>query len=251
MLADLGHGAGDEEAVDPGRGFQGLAQTAGRLEVEGQGDGAELQIQVQEHGLLLALLAEDPGQADRHGAGADTAARTDDGDPLGLLGFALGDLLNRLAGLLGPRDRGRQGLLGHRLDQVVGHAGADQLAVEADVVDRADADQLGLVGEGRGQRQHRRQRRVGLPEIDDHDPRRRHHLHQILQGLLGAAIEHERRGEHVTEHARDHIVRLTIVDKCNAVSVYAACRLWQAGLFSETHRSLVLSSSSFLTLSVR
>ena len=68
---------------------------------------------------------------------------------------------------------------------------------------------------------------------------------------LRAAIENHRRSEHVPEDSRHDAVGLVVVDEGHAVSVHAACRFRQCGLLSHTHRSLVLSCSSSLTLSVR
>src|SRR3546814_11208329 len=97
--------------------LQRRAQAARRLQVERQRDGAELEIEIDQRRLVLALLGQDPSEIDREGAGADAAARADPSDPRLLLGLgpAAIYLLQPLASIEGRA----QGFLGERIDGVV------------------------------------------------------------------------------------------------------------------------------------
>src|SRR3546814_13855632 len=108
--------------------LQRRAQAARRLQVERQRDGAELEIEIDQRRLVLALLGQDPSEIDREGAGADAAARADHSNPRLLLGRGLDDIyLLQLLGAIEGRD---QGFLGDWLHEVVAGAGIDDSSEE-------------------------------------------------------------------------------------------------------------------------
>jgi hypothetical protein len=109
----------------------------------------------------------------------------------------------------------RQRLLGNRLDQIVGHAGAGQLAIERDVVDLADADQARVLGERRGQRQHGAQRRTVVADVDDqHAGCRR--FGEEGEGVGGVPIAHHRLVEELLGYAGHDLMRLAVADEGDA-----------------------------------
>ena len=215
-VGHLGGSAGDEQAVDPGRVLEGLPQSAGRFLVERQGDGPEFEIQVDQGRPHAEVLGEQPAEVDRHGRGADPAPGAEDND----LARVLRHRGRRSAGaddrLLGALQRPGQGLLVHRLYQVVGHAGLGQLAVQRDVVDLADADQTGVFGESGGQRQHRAQRRVVVADVHDQHPRGRR-LGKKGERIGGVTVTHDRLVIELARDRRHDLLRLDIVHEGDAV----------------------------------
>ena len=133
-LAD--HRPVDEERVDPARMLQRLAQARRRLEVQRQGDGPELQVQIDQGHSASAPVRDGPGDTGRKHRGADAATRAADGDqpapPIALLtlGGALDDIQQRLL-YQSRRDR---------LDQIVADAVVDQVAEQSDVIAVTDGD---------------------------------------------------------------------------------------------------------------
>ena len=215
-LGQLRRGALDEEAVDTRRALERFAQARGRLEVGQQGNRPELEIEVDEGCMLLVLLTEQPGQVDRQAAGADPATRSDDRDPLDFVGVRRFLHGRRVVDRFLRARQGRgEGFFGYRLDQVVGDPRADHLAVQVDVVDGADADQPGILGEGGGQREHGGQRRRGIADIhDDHLGRRK--LGEVFQRLLAAAVGHHGRIEELRDHRFDDPVGLIVTHEGDA-----------------------------------
>ena len=78
-----------EQAVDPVRVLERLAQAVAGLEVERQRDGAELQVEVDQRDPPPPLMGDQPGDAGGHGGRADAAPGAGDRDQLAELVVAL------------------------------------------------------------------------------------------------------------------------------------------------------------------
>ena len=94
-----------------------------------------MQVEIDQRGALLTLLAEQPGTGNRGGGGPDSAPGSDKGHHFAKAA-AVGD--RRLLDF----QRAGQRLAVHRLYQVVGGARGQQIPEQADVVDRAEGEDL-------------------------------------------------------------------------------------------------------------
>ncbi len=214
LLPDLHGGAADEQAVDPARMLERLAQPVGGLHVEGEGDGAVLEIEVEQRRPALELVGDEPGAVDRERAGPDAAAGADQRHHRPALGDARLGGLGRA--LVQPAEGQVQRLLRHGLHQVLGHARFDHLAIERDVVGGADGDQLRLLGEGRDDRQQGGERAVRIAHVDD-EKLRSPALGQVFERLAAAAVPHPEIGEAQAADRGDRAMRLVVGDEGHAV----------------------------------
>ncbi len=158
----------EEDAVDPMGVCQGLAQPAGRLDIERQGAIAVLQIEIDEPYAALLLVGEIPGEIGSQSGRPDPAARADQGDDLAELLIdraALADAALRSQSLC-------QALARDRLHKVVADPRLYQIPIQLDIVVIAERDDRHPRLAHVGQIVYPRDRQINSAQIDDQGERR-------------------------------------------------------------------------------
>ncbi len=204
------HGRGQQLAVDALGVLEGLAQAAARLEVEAQGDIAEMEVEVHERRAQLAFLDKEPSRGDRQRRRADAAARTDKRKkpdrPRRVAAARLG---------IDPQCRRQctvEHLARYRLDEIIGNAQCRELAVKADIVDRPDGDkadqgaaQPGELGDGAG--------RIGdAGDIDEQNMRRRAGANRADRRVDAADLHASLQPAELGNRAADRLARHLVGD---------------------------------------
>jgi len=208
-VGGIDHCAADEQRVDALRVLNRLAQAPPRKQIQSQGAGAEVEIEIDKRGLQAELFGQRPGSADRDRAGADATANA------GYDGGATAFRLRFFAADIGwiPAQRIDQQFIRDRLDQVVDGTCRQDAAVERNIVLGSDCDhlfsrplnQVGDIADRVGRRRHIDDDRVGV-ELD------------LFQGLGDAAGHHLGRLQQAAIHqATKHVARVRIVrERLNA-----------------------------------
>jgi hypothetical protein len=195
----------DEKTVDAARILDRVGKAAARLEVEAEGAGPEMDVEVEQGGRPAAFVAHQPGERGGDGRGADAAAHADHrrGD-VGLLGGVLGKTRAR-DGELGMGEGVAQLVGGERLQEIVLDAARDEVSIEPHVVHLAGRDHHRAGLAYLGERIDVAQRIARFAEVDEQDARAgrdRKRLHRVAQPALvhlfrRPAMLHRNRTEHV------------------------------------------------------
>ena len=139
VVVGADHRALDEQSVDAARIVDRVGQAATRFEIERQGAGAEMHVEIEQRGRHLVIDAEQPGERSRDGGCPYAAARADDrGGDMALGRRAVG--LRRSEDHLRMRQRIAQLRGVQRLEQIVVNAARQQIAIEPHVVHLPDGD---------------------------------------------------------------------------------------------------------------
>ena len=211
-LVGAHHGALDEQAVDAARILDGIGQAAAGFEVERQRAGAEMDVEVQEGGCALRLLAEQPGQAGGHGRGADAAADADDGGhdvrllDLRFAARARQDCLGMREGVTQLVDR-------ERLQQVIVDAAGDEVAVEADIVDLAGRNHHRARFANLGQGVDVVQGVGRFRQVDEQDRRAGGHGQRLDRIAQAALVDLLRRPAMLDRNRAQHVGRRVVTDE--------------------------------------
>ena len=147
---------------------------------------AVLQIEIGQRDAPVLLVGEMPGETGRDRGRPDAAARPDAGDELA-------DLLAERRAALGLVGDGlRQQLRRHRLEEVFGDAGLDQVAIERDIVAVADRDDRDRRLADIGKIVHPRDREIFAADIDDQNAGRAL-AREVLDRLADVAAQDAQR----------------------------------------------------------
>ena len=164
VLRNLHHRALDKQAVNARGLFERIGQSAPGVGIELQGNGAEMQIEIEQRRGLVALFRQNPRAGNRGHRRTDTTAAADERDDLA---EASPNRRRRAAFL---QSRGQR-LAAYRLHHVIGRAGREEIAEKRDVIDHAERDDLDVLATHSAGRAELGDRRRRIAEIDDQNAR--------------------------------------------------------------------------------
>ena len=212
-LVGADHRAFDEQAVDAARVLDRIGEAAARLEVERQGAGAEMDVEVEQRGAAVRLLAQQPGQRGRDGRSTDAAANADDGGhDVRLVGLRFAaragqDRLGMGEGVAQLVDR-------ERLEQIIVDAAGDEVAVQADVVDRAGGDHDRARLADLGERVDVVERIGGFAQVHEQDVRAGRNRQRLDRVAKAALVDLLRRPAVLDRDRPKHVRGRIVADEC-------------------------------------
>jgi len=213
LVRRANHSALDEQAVDPAGIVDRVDQPAAGFEVERQGAGAEMHVEIEQRGLAAGLLADRPGKRRRYERCADAATHANDGHHVMRLVVEHVGMLRCGQHRLRHRQRFADLFERQRLQQIVLNAAGQKVAVQANVVHLAGRDHDGAGFAHFGQCVDVVDRVARFRHVDEQDVRargNRQRLHGIAQTALVTFFD---RPAHVVRCGPDQIQRIVVADE--------------------------------------